>query len=248
MTLRKSFLYAALGLLAVICVASTPAAAEGVFYIVDGKAGVGTDNPDEDLHVYSDSGSAELLIEEESSVNARRPLMRLENNGPVQFKFSDGTNTWIFAHRGAGFEINKGGTGDTQFKLEANGDGKFLGDVISKGVKLTSSRAKKEEFDLIDSREILAKVSTLPISEWSFKADRDGTRHIGPMAEDFHATFGVGDDNTHIAVTDANGVTLAALQGLHLELQDRDAEIESLHERLKELENLVETLVDSQVN
>jgi hypothetical protein len=33
------------------------------------------------------------------------------------------------------------------------------------------------------------------------------------MAQDFHALFGVGDDDVHIGTTDAQGVALAAIQG-----------------------------------
>jgi hypothetical protein len=34
------------------------------------------------------------------------------------------------------------------------------------------------------------------------------------MAQDFHAAFQVGDDDKHIATVDADGVALAAIQGL----------------------------------
>ena len=34
---------------------------------------------------------------------------------------------------------------------------------------------------------------------------------MGPMAQDFHAIFGLGEDDTHIASLDASGVALAAV-------------------------------------
>jgi len=33
--------------------------------------------------------------------------------------------------------------------------------------------------------------------------------HLGPVAQDFHAAFGLGADDKHIATVDADGVALA---------------------------------------
>src|SRR5262249_24529273 len=40
-------------------------------------------------------------------------------------------------------------------------------------------------------------------------------RHMGPMAQDFRAAFGLGEDDTTISVVDEQGVALAAIQGLY---------------------------------
>jgi hypothetical protein len=55
---------------------------------------------------------------------------------------------------------------------------------------------------------------------------------MGPVAQDFHATFGLGDKDTVIHGVNADGVALAAIQGLHAELKDRDATIAELKSRL----------------
>ena len=78
----------------------------------------------------------------------------------------------------------------------------------------TSDRETKQQFTPIDPQSVLAKVAQLPVSEWSFKSD-PGVRHLGPMAQDFHAAFGLGPDNRHIATVDADGVALAAIQALY---------------------------------
>lgn len=39
-------------------------------------------------------------------------------------------------------------------------------------------------------------------------------QHMGPMAQDFHAAFGLGDDDTRITTVDPDGVALAAIQGV----------------------------------
>ena len=48
--------------------------------------------------------------------------------------------------------------------------------------------------------------------------------HIGPTAQDFSRAFGLGEDNRHITTVDADGVALAAIQGLYRQNQrlDRD--------------------------
>jgi trimeric autotransporter adhesin len=73
----------------------------------------------------------------------------------------------------------------------------------------------KENIRSIDSRSVLASVATMPISQWQMKSDPAGRNHIGPMAEDFYAAFGLGDSDKYIAQGDAQGVALASIQGLY---------------------------------
>lgn len=94
----------------------------------------------------------------------------------------------------------------------------------------------KENFAPVDPSEVLDKVSEIPVTSWNFKHDDDGLRHIGPMAQDFHAAFGVGSDETRLAPLDVNGVTLAAIQGLDRVRRDQEARIEELSKRNAELE------------
>ena len=104
----------------------------------------------------------------------------------------------------------------------------------------TSDRNAKENFSAVNSREILDKVTQLPIQKWNFK--QQGDTHIGPMAQDFHAAFDVGPDDKHIATVDADGVALAAIQGLNEVVKEKDAQISALEKRLSELEILVKSL------
>lgn len=97
----------------------------------------------------------------------------------------------------------------------------------------TSDRNAKQAFSAVDSRDVLDRVLHLPIQTWSFKVD-GGTRHIGPMAQDFHAAFQVGTDERHIATVDADGVALAAIQGLYKVVQEKETRIESLERELRQ--------------
>jgi hypothetical protein len=113
----------------------------------------------------------------------------------------------------------------------------------------TSDRNAKENFQPVDAQAVLEKVAALPLSKWNYKADT-GTRHIGPMAQDFHAAFGIGPDDKHIATVDADGVALAAIQGLNEKLetgrqssegrmQKLEAENAQLKQRLEALEKII---------
>ena len=112
-----------------------------------------------------------------------------------------------------------------------------------------SDRALKNHFSTITPRVMLDKVVALPITEWDYKQEA-GTKHIGPMAQDFHAAFGLnGEDDKHIATVDEGGVALAAIQGLNQKLEEtraeskaKDAEIQALEKKLDEVEATVKQL------
>jgi len=115
--------------------------------------------------------------------------------------------------------------------------------VTANGVVLTSDRNAKQNFTPLDPEAALAKVSAMPVTEWNYKSDPAGTKHIGPMAQDFHAAFGLnGGDDTHISVIDEGGVALAAIQGLNQKLNEKDAEIEKLKKQLDDLTATVKLL------
>jgi hypothetical protein len=72
----------------------------------------------------------------------------------------------------------------------------------------------------------LAAVVALPIERWSYRDEP--ARHLGPMAQDFAAAFGLGQDDRHIFPLDAAGVALAAIQGLHGLVEAQAARLQAL--------------------
>jgi hypothetical protein len=88
----------------------------------------------------------------------------------------------------------------------------------------TSDRHVKQDFAAVDVEAILRKVVDLPITTWRFKTQPEKMRHMGPMAQDFRAAFGLGTDDKTITQVDVNGVALAAIQGLNAKLEARVAE------------------------
>ena len=81
----------------------------------------------------------------------------------------------------------------------------------------SSDRNLKENFEPVDGQDVLNRLAGLPISTWNYKAGGSDARHMGPVAQDFYATFGLGEDDRHIAALDSSGVALAAIQELYEE-------------------------------
>jgi hypothetical protein len=95
-----------------------------------------------------------------------------------------------------------------------------------------SDRNAKSNFKPVDGKDILDRVDRLPITSWDFKTDLK-KRHLGPMAQDFHAAFGLdGDDDTHINLVDISGISLAAIQELSAQMKIRDAQIAELKQQI----------------
>ncbi|MCH8066745.1 MAG: tail fiber domain-containing protein, partial [Chloroflexi bacterium] len=91
-----------------------------------------------------------------------------------------------------------------------------------------SDRNVKANFDAVDGRDVLDQLASIPIETWNLKSQDESIRHIGPMAQDFYAAFDVGENNTHITTSDADGVALAAIQGLYELAQEQESQIAAL--------------------
>jgi trimeric autotransporter adhesin len=147
-------------------------------------------------------------------------------------------------------------TGTNQFMARASGGVYFYTNATATtGVYVpagsgawssVSDRNLKANFASIDGKEILAKVAALPMSTWNYKSQDASIRHIGPVAQDFAAAFKVGEDDKHISTIDADGVALAAIQGLCEELKIRDAKIAEQQKEIDEIKALVTALVSKQ--
>ena len=112
-----------------------------------------------------------------------------------------------------------------------------------------SDVALKENFASLEGKALLARLAAIPIQTWNYKSQDRSIRHMGPMAQDFYAAFGLGEDDKHINTVDSGGVAMAAIQELYrmgLELEKKTVElgakskaIEELSQRIEALERLV---------
>ncbi|MGE0362741.1 MAG: tail fiber domain-containing protein [Vicinamibacterales bacterium] len=90
----------------------------------------------------------------------------------------------------------------------------------------------KHQFRELDGDDVLGRIARMPVTEWSYKAQDPGIRHIGPTAQDFHAAFGLGQDPLRIGTLDADGVALAGVKALEARTRALQDEVEALRRRL----------------
>ncbi len=110
-----------------------------------------------------------------------------------------------FMVRAAGGSIIYSNAGATAGVTLAPGDGAWSS---------VSDRNRKMDFVSIDGEEILSRVRTVPVTEWSYRSQGTAVRHMGPMAQDFRAAFGLGTSELMINSIDIDGVNLAAIHAL----------------------------------
>jgi hypothetical protein len=123
--------------------------------------------------------------------------------------------------------------------------GLFSGRVSADVYITTSDRNVKTHFEPVSAREILAKVAALSITRWSFTNDLR-TTHMGPVAQDFKAAFDLGSDDKGIATVDADGVALAAIQGLNQKLEEQLKQQRAANAELKQRLDALETIIRNQ--
>lgn len=144
-------------------------------------------------------------------------------------------------------EIVVRGLGGFYFWTAGNADTNYSGATLAPGTGAWASLSDvhgKHSIDPVDSRDVLEKVVSMTIATWQWKNEPGVVRHMGPMAQDFHKTFRLGNSDTQIVTVDADGVALAAIQGLNAKLEamraDREIEITALRAELADLRSLKE--------
>ncbi len=220
-----------------------------------------------DAEVVRDDGTAQFLVEENAASTANRSLVRLENNGNPQIALSNtqsgvnwkigmGPSNSFFAKKGSReLRFTEGGA----LRLLASGNTFLLalpnGNLVIDGTLTEGSDVNaKRDIAPVDGASVLTQVASLPVSTWRYKDDQTGARHVGPMAQDFYAAFGLGSDDTRISPRDVASVALVAVKELQEvvgetqgELREKETEIASLKDRLRALEGLVAGLVGKRV-
>jgi hypothetical protein len=193
-----------------------------------GGVGIGRTNPASALDV-----NGEILVNKTSSSSPGYAFRDDANTGmfstllPNHLAFATGGNDRLHIESGGNVGI---GTNNPSQKLHV------IGNILASGtITPNSDRNAKTEFEPVDTAAILERVAALPIQQWRFKAEDPGVKHVGPMAQDFRAAFGLGAIPTAISTVDADGVALAAIQALNQKLEGKDAEIQELKKAVGEL-------------
>ncbi len=151
---------------------------------------------------------------------------------------SAGNGSFVFGDRSSS-QVQVAGS--NQFLVRAHGgvgfnSGPNIGCDLPAGVgawACTSSRLAKEGFESMDGEAVLAKLALIPIQRWTYLGSRSA--HVGPVAEDFWAAFGLGEGSTTITTVDADGIALLGVQTLErrtAELRAENAELRAANAEL----------------
>lgn len=210
-------------------------------YVDDrGNVGLGTSNPILELHLL-DSDTPAIRMDQDSSGGFTAQIWDVAGNeanffirdvtggSRLPFRIRPGTPTNTLTLIETGYVGI--GTWSPEAKLHVIGNAIFEGYIVER-----SDEASKENFSVVDAQDILAKLAEIPITSWNYIDDAAKSLHIGPMAQDFYAAFGLGMDDKHLGALDVNGVNLAAIQELNRQLIEKDEQIEALETRVKMLE------------
>ena len=205
----------------------------------NGFVGLGTDFPAAKLHIVG-AGNMRALFDDNTRAEAwsigtagQNFAFDETNNPGVELLIDQLGNAVLRETMVVGRDVSVARDGNFGRNVSVVGDLTVGGQILS-----PSSRDLKGDFAAVDPQAILERVVAMPVSTWSYN-DAAGVRHLGPMAEDFHASFGLGSTDKAIATVDSDGVALAAIQGLHRKLEDENAE---LRRRIELLEAVVRRL------
>jgi hypothetical protein len=143
-------------------------------------------------------------------------------------------------------------TANNQFVARTSGGAIFYSNKdLTTGVSLAagggswdtlSDRRMKTNFRALDGEDVLAKLARIPILEWNYISQDASIRHVGPMAQDFRAAFGLGEDERHINTLDPDGISLKAIQALDARTQATRQDVERLTEENAALRRTLEAL------
>jgi hypothetical protein len=225
-----------------------------VTILTNGNVGIGIPNP---LAMLDMKGTARIQGSNNWDVTSTEGDFRV-GTGSFRFKIGVATSgggagdVWMRAHGGTGRIFMKTPGGTTIYSNDAESSGVSLA-ANGTAWAVVSDRNAKKDFAPIDSREILDKLAAMPITQWHYKWEEESvTPHIGPMAQDFKVAFYPGTDDKSITTQEADGVALAAIQGLNQKLEvgsqrseDRIQKLETENAELKARLEKIERLMES---
>jgi hypothetical protein len=143
-------------------------------------------------------------------------------------------------------------TANNQFVARGCGGVKFFTNQgLTSGVELAaggsgwsavSDRNRKENFLALEGEDVLARLRRVPVSSWNYIAQDRSIRHMGPMAQDFYAAFGLGENELMINSVDIDGVNMAAIQALTTRTDALQAENATLRQENADLRARVERI------
>ena len=152
-----------------------------------------------------------------------------------------------------GLRVENSSTSTNALLLDENGNLTLSG-VLTEA---SSALVKENRVD-VDAGSVLQALRSIPIQTWNYTQDADAVRHMGPMAQDVYAAFGLGIGEEHLAPLDVNGIALASIQALadrldaqseeNASLRDDVAALKARNDRLAERVARLEAAVQQMLN
>lgn len=161
---------------------------------------------------------------------------KLADTADGSFMFADGSSFNFNSNLANAFSARV--TGGAKFVVGINGSGDPTWTCsLSNGNSwsCSSDRNLKENFQAVNARGVLEKLVRLPVVKWNAKGQDPRVKHLGPMAQDFYAAFGLGDDDKSISTIDLDGVALVSIQALYEMLEAHDARFETQQREIEAL-------------
>lgn len=197
-------------------------------------------------HAHTNARQGSFVFSDRSSVDT----LRAGVNHSANWRVSGGFRIFTISNLSEGVTIQSGASvsnwGQANAVISTS-----TGALLTTGGVWTnaSDRNRKHGFMRVDGEDVLRSLRSVPITRWTYNNEAEQVHHIGPMAQDFYATFGLGSDDKSIGTVDADGVALAAVKGLDARTVTQSSRINALEKenadlkaRLKKLEDAVTAL------
>ncbi len=203
------------------------------------RVGFGTSSPLMDVHLASGDSPA-FRLEQDSTSGYTTQSWDLGGN-ESNFFLRDVTNGSTLPFRVAvgapsdSLVVDASGNVDSDGVICSNAGG-----VSSCIGSVPSSIHIKQIVEYVDTKQVLDAVSNLSMPKWFYNANGAEVQHIGPIAEEFQAAFGLnGGVSDRIATVDLGGVALASIQELSKQLKQKDDELAKLRSEIAEIKQLL---------
>jgi hypothetical protein len=184
-------------------------------------------------HAHTNARQGSFVFSDRSSVDT----LRAGVNHSANWRVSGGFRIFTSSNLSTGVTVQSGASVSNWGQSNAVISTSTGAMLTTGGVWQNASDVnRKHRFAPVSGEDVLGRLRVLPITSWTYRAEDDAVRHIGPTAQDFRAAFGLGQDSLSIGTVDADGVALAAAQALEVRTSDQGAQIRAQAERIRALE------------
>jgi len=193
-------------------------------------------------HAHTNARQGSFVFSDRSSVDT----LRAGVNHSANWRVSGGFRIFTASNLSTGVTIQSGASVSNWGQSSAVISTSTGALLTTGGVWQNASDVnRKHLFENVEGEDVLLKLRNLPITTWSYKAESEEVRHMGPTSQDFRAVFGLGSDEKSIGTVDADGVSLAGVKALEArtslqaeridQLERENAELRARLERLEKL-------------